>query len=435
MAPAVSRRAFGQTLASVIPGLALVKSGFARTLDHVVSLASQAADDYEMFWGDLRTQMLTPDGLAYMNTARLAPTPRPIYENLVEYWRLMAVSPTENSRVYEQGQEAVRVKAARLVGASPDEIAIVRNTTEGLVTVINGLDLEPGDEIIHSFHEHSSNVQPWSLRAQRHGYVLKEVPIPTPPDDPAEIVDMFDRAITSRTRVITIAHCTTVTGCFTPVKELAALARSKGILCLVDGAHPLGQIRYDLHELGVDSYASPGHKWLGSPAGAGILYVREELVERIWPNIVTQSWFNDVGARKFDRLSRRPWPQVELLGDAIDYHLAIGPDRIERRIRALGSRLRAGAASIPGVRVYTSNDPKLAAGMTTLSVRDMTGDIVHEHLLEHHNVYTSPRSRGPVYPSDPAGFDGVRISTAYFNTVEEVDRTLEGLGELARRGA
>ncbi len=104
MAPAVSRRAFGQTLASVIPGLALVKSGFAQTLDHVVSLASQAADDDEMFWGDLRTQMLTPDGLAYMNTARLAPTPRPIYENLVEYWRLMAVSPTENSRVYEQGR-------------------------------------------------------------------------------------------------------------------------------------------------------------------------------------------------------------------------------------------------------------------------------------------------------------------------------------------
>ncbi len=434
MAPEVSRRAFGRTLASAIPGLALAKSTFANRLAHVAGRAGGGPDD-EAFWTELRSRIMTPDGFAYMNSARLSPTPKPIYDNLVEYWRLMAVNPSDNSSVYERGQEAVREKAAAFVGASVDEIAIVRNTTEGLVTVINGLDLNAGDEIIHSFHEHSSNRQPWSLRAQRHGVVLKEVPIPTPPDDPAEIVNMFEDAITPRTRVITIAHCTTVTGCFTPVKELASMARSRGILCLVDGAHPLGQIQYDLHDLGVDSYSSPAHKWLGAPAGTGLLYVREELIDRVWPNIVTQSWFQDVGARKYDRLSRRPWPQVELLGDAIDYQLAIGRDRIERRIRALGTYLRAGAAEIPGVKVWTSNDPRLSAGMTTLSVGSLTGDIVHEHILERHNVYTSPRSRGPVYPSDPAGFDGVRISTAYFNTFEQIDRVLEGLRELANRSA
>lgn len=430
----VSRREFGRVVASAIPGLALAKASFADVLAQVSGRPGGGPDD-EAFWTELRGQIMTPNGYAYMNSARLSPTPKPIYDNLVEYWRLMAVSPSENSSVYEQGQEAVRLKAASFVGASPDEIAIVRNTTEGLVTVINGLDLEAGDEIIHSFHEHSSNLQPWKLRAQRHGVVLKEVPIPTPPDDPAEILTLFEDAITPRTRVITLAHCTTVTGGFTPVKELTALARSRGILCLVDGAHPLGQVQYDLHELGVDSYASPAHKWLGAPAGTGILYVRAELVDRIWPNIVTQSWYQDVGARKYDRLSRRPWPQVELLGDAIDYQLAIGRDRIERRIRALGTYLRSKAAEIPGVTLYTSNDPRLSAGMTTLSVGSLTGDIVHEHLLNRHNVYTSPRSRGPVYPADPAGFDGVRISTAYFNSFDEVDLVLEGLGELASRSA
>lgn len=434
MAQKMSRRTFGRGLATGVASLTMAKAGFARTLAHLEALQEHGGND-DAFWAEVRRQFLTPDGFAYMNTGRLGPTPKPIYENLVEYWRLMAINPTENSAVYEEGQEAVRARAAAFVGASPDEIAITRNTTEGLVTVINGLDFERGDEIIHSFHEHSSNLQPWTLKARRHGLVLREVPIPTPPTDPAQILNQFSDAITPRTRVITVAHCTTVTGCLTPIKELAALARSKGILCLIDGAHPLGMIQFNLRELGVDTYATTAHKWLTAPAGTGILYVREGLIDRIWPNIVTQGWFQDKGARKYDRLSRRPWPQVQLLGDALDYQLTVGRSRIEARTRALGSYLRKHAAEIPGVVLYTSNDPRLAAGMTTLAVRGLSGEVIHRHLKERHNVYTSARSRGPVYPSDPAGFDGVRVSTAFFNTFEEVDRVLEGLRELTRRAA
>ena len=295
----------GGTLA----GLAAAKLAFAQAVQKMGPPSENWRFDGG-YWARIRSQFMMPEGFAYLNTGTLGPTPKPVYDAMVEYWRLMAVNPHENSNMLQERQEAIRVKAAQFVGASPDEIALTRNTTEGLVTAIKGLDLKQGDQILYSFHEHSSNLQPWKLQAKRYGFELTEVPFPTPPKNPDEILNKFNDAITPRTRVITVAHCTTVTGCLTPVKELTKLARSKGILCLVDGAHTLGMIQYNLHELDVDTYASPAHKWLAAPAGSGLLYVRAGLIDKIWPNIVTQSWYQDKGARKYDRLSRRPWPSV-----------------------------------------------------------------------------------------------------------------------------
>jgi selenocysteine lyase/cysteine desulfurase len=429
-----SRRAFVRGVAATLAGMTAARQSFAQT----VASLGVPDDDWRSdtgYWGRVRQQFMMEPGFGYLNTGRLGPTPKPIFDTLVEYWRLMAVNPTENSAVFEERQESIRAKAAAFVHASVDEIAITRNTTEGLATVINGLDLRQGDEILYSFHEHSSNLQPWKLKARRYGLSLKEVPIPTPPKAASEILNLFNDAITPRTRVITVAHCTTVTGGVLPVKELAALAHSKDILCLIDAAHTLGAFEFDLGSLGVDSYAMTSHKWLAAPAGTGLLYVRGGLIDRIWPNIVTQSWDQDKGARKYDRLSRRPWPQVAILEHALDFQQTIGRARIEERMRGLAGHLRAKAAEIPNVLLYTSNDPAFSAGMTTLGIKGMSGQVIHEHLRKQKNVYVSPRSRGPVYPADPAGFDGVRISTHYFNTFEQVDRVLEGLRELSRRRA
>ena len=415
---------------SGVDDIAMAKSAFASAIKQLAT----GAEDWRLdggYWAKVREQFVMPEGFAYMNTGRLGSTPRPVLDLLTCYWRLMAENPSENSSIFENRQEEIRVKAAQFVGASPDEIALVRNTTEGLVTVINGLDLKQGDEVLYSFHEHASNLQPWKLKAQRHGIELKEVPVPTPPKDPNDILNLFEDAITPRTRVITTAHSTTVTGTIMPIKELASLCRSRNILCLIDGAHALGQFEYDLHDLGIDTHASTCHKWLCSPAGIGLLYVREELIDRIWPNIVTQRWYLDKGARKYDRLSRRPWPQVAILEDAIDFHVAIGKARIERRTRGLGSYLREKAREIAGVTVYTGTDPRLSCGVTTLGIQGVDGQEIQKYLRERYDVYVSPRTRGPSYPADPAGFNGVRVSTAYYNTFEQVDRVLQGLGEIA----
>jgi selenocysteine lyase/cysteine desulfurase len=415
---------------TTLAGMAAAKAAFAQAVQKLGPPTENWRFDGG-YWARVREQFLLEKGFGFLNNGTLGPTPKPVFDAMVEYWRLMAVNPHENSNVLQERQEAIRIKAAQFVGASPDEIAITRNTTEGLVTAIKGLELKQGDQILYGYHEHSSNVQPWKLQAKRYGFELKEVPFATPPKSPDDILNQFNDAITPRTRVVTLAHITTVTGCITPVKELTKLCRSKGIYCLVDGAHTLGMIQYNLRDLGVDTYASPAHKWLCAPAGTGLLYVREGLVDKIWPNIVTQSWYQDKGARKYDRLSRRPWPQVAVLEDALDYQLAIGRARIESRCRGLAMYLRSRAAEIPGVILYTSNDPRLAAGMTTLGIKNMNGSVIHNYLRERYDIYVSPRSHGPVYPADPAGMEGVRISTHYYNTFEQVDRVLQGLEELA----
>ena len=147
--------------------------------------------------------------------------------------------------------------------------------------VANGLDLDPGDEVLLSFHEHPGGLQPWRLAAARRGVVVKELPFPIPTSDPSDIVGLFEAAITPRTKVISVSHVTFATGCMLPVRELAALARPRGIVTVVDGAHAIGMLHLDMHDLGMDCYASSPYKWMGAPVGSGFLYMRRDVQDRI----------------------------------------------------------------------------------------------------------------------------------------------------------
>jgi len=169
----------------------------------------------------------------------------------------------------------------------------------------------------------------------------------------------------------------------------------------------------------------------GMASGLGLLYVRRELQDRIWPNIVTENWWSYSDARKYDRLSRRPWPVVAALEDALDFQLAIGKQRIEQRVRNLADYFRREAAKIPHVRLYTSQDPRLSGGMTSLQLDNVPSGRVREYLRQRFDVYVAARTKGERYPADPHGVDGIRLSTHFYNTFEQLDKVLEGLKELA----
>lgn len=434
----MSRRGMLGLGTRVIPATALtlgaVKQAFAQSNHEVASLSrSEKIDDG--YWRKIREKFLLEDGLAYLNNGTVGPTPAPVYDALLGYWRLMAENPNENSAILQGRSDPIREKAAQFIGATPPEVAILRNATEGNSLICGGIDLQAGDEVLIGSLEHDSNRQPWLLKAKRHRITIKEVPIGTPPKSPEEILNAFEAAIGPRTKVLSVAHCDTVTGTVTPVKQLAALARSKGLLCHVDGAQTIGILPVDVRDLGVDTYVMTCHKWLCSPAGTGLLYVKRDVQDRIWPNIVTEDWSNYSDARKYDRISRRPWPVVSALEDTLNFHLAVGRQRIESRARALASYLRTQAAAIPGVRLYTSNDPRLSAGITSLSLDKVSPTQLREHLRQRHDIYTAARAKGNRYPADPHGVDGIRVSTHFYNTFEQVDRVLEGLRELAGKTA
>jgi isopenicillin-N epimerase len=361
------------------------------------------------------------EGFAYLNTGTLGPTPRPVFETMTEYWRLMGVNPNENSQIFQDHQDQIRTKGASFIGASPDEVAITRNTTEGNTILCQGLDLKQGDEIILTPYEHPSNRETWTRQAKRFGLVVKDAKFPMPPTN-AQILSAFESAITARTRVMHFANPLGEYGCFMPVKQLAELAHSKKILCFVDGAHCIGMVQFKVSDWGIDGFACNAHKWLCGPAGSGLLYVKQDVQDRIWP-VMGTAHQQPKGARKYDQLSRRPWPTVAALEDTIDFQLAIGRARIEQRTHALGSYLRSKAAEIPKVKIYTPTDPTMSCGSTNLGIEGVPGMQLRAYLRQKYDAYI------------PGGGTNVRISTHYFNTFEQVERVLQALHELASGAA
>lgn len=421
--PIFPRRALFRRLLGGAPASVLA----ARSLRTVQEAAAQSLPEAR-FWDTVRREFMLSDGMSYLNTGTLGPTPKPVFYTAVEGYRELAQDPGWPNELAQTTPlfERVRTKAAQFVNADPDEVALTRNTTEGMSLVAAGLDLKAGDEILLTFHEHPSGLEPWRLKARRVGVVLKELKFPIPTREPADILNIFSDAITARTRVISVSHATFPTGCFLPIQELAGLAHAKGLLLVVDGAHPLGMLPLDLHGWGVDVYASSPHKWLTAPTGTGFLYVRRQVQDRIWPAVVTTGWDDPkAGARRYDRLSQRATPLVAAVGAAIDFQNAIGRERIERRIRMLADLLRRRLQAMDGVTIYTSAHPALHGGLLGFRFDPFTNrDVVHT-LWHRHRIW--------VRHTD-FGLNTVRVSTHYYNTEEEVERLVEALEEIRRRG-
>ena len=395
------------------------------SMRRVGQAAGAAASDAD-YWAKVRAEFLLDPHVAYLNNGTLGPTPKPVLYTLIErYQRLASETGPENSRLSPLAED-VRRKAAAFIGADVSEIALTRNTTEGMNFIASGLDLKAGDEVLLTFHEHPGGLQPWKLKAKRHGIVLKELKFPLPLNDPATVLNVFNDAITPRTKVISVSHTTYQTGTMMPVKQLAALARPKGILTVIDAAHPLGQMRLDMHDLGADYYAMSPHKWLDAPTGTGLLYMRRESQDRVWPTVVTSGWDDPKrGASRFDRLSQRAWPLVLASGAAMDFQSAIGTDRIEKRVRTLHARLRQKISALPGVTVWTSPHAELCCALLGFSLPNLNNQAIVDTLLARHGTYV----RTIAYD-----LNAVRVSTHHYNTEEQVDRLIEGLQDILTNG-
>ena len=425
----MNRRNFMRRLTgnvALAAAMAEAAGGRARASMRRVGQAAGAAASDADYWAKVRAEFLLDPHVAYLNNGTLGPTPKPVLYTLIErYQRLASETGPENSRLSPLAED-VRRKAAAFIGADVSEIALTRNTTEGMNFIASGLDLKAGDEVLLTFHEHPGGLQPWKLKAKRHGIVLKELKFPLPLNDPATVLNVFNDAITPRTKVISVSHTTYQTGTMMPVKQLAALARPKGILTVIDAAHPLGQMRLDMHDLGADYYAMSPHKWLDAPTGTGLLYMRRESQDRVWPTVVTSGWDDPKrGASRFDRLSQRAWPLVLASGAAMDFQSAIGTDRIEKRVRTLHARLRQKISALPGVTVWTSPHAELCCALLGFSLPNLNNQAIVDTLLARHGTYV----RTIAYD-----LNAVRVSTHHYNTEEQVDRLIEGLQDILTNG-
>jgi len=425
-------KAFGAGAASLVAMPHAVASGLnSKSQPSPDSIKTPSAKPSAKFPYD--EHMVDPD-IIYINAASLAPT----FKKAFEAQHAMALSvqhdPSYQHRTeFRAVAEMVRGKLADYVGAFPDEIAMMRNTSEGNCAIVNGLKLNSGDEVIITADNHQSNRLNWQRRALRDGLVIKVADVPIHAGTSAEVLESITALVTQKTRVIALSHLTNTTGLLYPIKQLSAFAREKDIWVHVDGAQNFGWQVLDLHDLGCDSYAGSTHKWMMGPVEAGVLFIREERISSIDPSIVSVDQWVEYGvplqgARKFEQLGQRDDSRLAGIGATLDLVNELGLAAIEARVMALANYLRRALLDIPAVRLLgTSNSaligPIMRANWPGASPQmpdgdGMSADEMSEILWTHHRIAVT------------SGSLGLRFSPHIYNSEEEMDYVADLVREL-----
>jgi len=376
----------------------------------------------EAYWQELRQQFLIPADEIYLNNGTVGSSPAPVlravFEGYEQSEKLNESDPEDYPIWGYAPWNQFRDPLAKFVGANRDEIALLRNATEANSYIANGIDLKPGDEVLMTDQEHPGGEHPFNLRAKRYGIVVKKFTLPKPVENPQQVLNLVSEAITPRTRVLFFSHITTYTGVVLPAKQLCALARTKGIISAVDGAHVPGMLRLDLHDLGCDLYSSSPHKWLQAPKGSGFLYVRDEMIDRLWNTIATEGWDDPkLRAERFQRIGSSNVPALCGLRASIQLANDIGMERIEHRHRQqcdyiLAAMLKRGAQS------WTSPDPALRCAIATVNVPPLVRMDLENWLWKEKKI----RIRG----AEP---HKLRLSTPYYLSKQDLDRFLDAFDE------
>jgi len=376
----------------------------------------------EAYWTELRKQFLIPADEVYLNNGTVGSSPAPVLRAIFDGYNeteKMAQSDPEDYPIWGYAAwNEFRDPLAAFVGCKRDEIALLRNATEANSYIANGVDLKAGDEVLMTDQEHPGGEHPWDLRAKRYGVVVKKITLPKPVPNGAAVLNLFSDAITPRTRVLFFSHITTVTGVVLPTKELCALARSKGILSAVDGAHVVGMMALNLHELGCDMYSSSPHKWLQATKGSGFLYVRDEVIDRVWSTIATEGWDDTkIRAERFQRIGSSNVPALWGLRASVKLASDIGMERIEKRHRKTADYILAEMVK-RGAESWTSPDAALRCGIATVNVPGLKRMDLENWLWQTKKI----RIRG----GDPSK---LRLSTPYYLLRKDVDRYLAAFDE------
>lgn len=357
-----------------------------------------------------------------MNAANLCPSPRSVAAAVTRYTQVIDQDPSfQNRGQFNDHLERSRRLVADGLGVPADEIALVRNTSEANNIINNGLDLKRGDEVVLWTQNHPTNNVAWDVRAQRFGLRVKRVDVPAAPDSVDQLLEPFRRALTRRTRVLTVTHISNVSGLKLPLAELAELCRARGVHFHVDGAQSWGAVAMDLKAVGCDSFSGSAHKWFMGPKEVGVLYVRSEAIERIWPSTVAPGWGADaetdlVGARKFESLGQRDDAALAAIAVAAQLHTQIGPAAIEQHMVTLSQRLKEGLVEA-GARLVTPMNPAFSGGVCIADVPRAQRRELFDRLYREHGIIGAPTG-------------GLRLCPHLYNTAAHVDRAIAGVRAL-----
>ena len=383
----------------------------------------QAAQNEDL-WARIQQAYTTSPAIINLNNGGVSPQPKVVQDAANRYYAYANEAPSYYMwRILDQGREPLRAKLAHLAGCSPDELAINRNTTEAINTVIFGLDLKAGDEVVLTKYDYPNMINAWKQRERRDGIVLKWLDFDIPIESDEVVVEKFRRAITPRTRVLHITHMINWTGHIMPAKVLCQLAKERGIYSIVDGAHTFGHLSFNIPDLGCDFYGTSLHKWLCAPFGTGLLYITKEKIKEVWPLLASPENQAD-NIRKFENIGTRSFAIEQAIGSAIDFHNAIGSERKQARLQYLKNYWVNQVTGWDKVKLYTSTKPELSCALFNFGIEGMDAGPVHNDLFRHYKVHTSPIKWEKV--------NGPRVTPHVYTRLYDLDRLVEAISKLAK---
>jgi selenocysteine lyase/cysteine desulfurase len=385
---------------------------------------AEAAADEEL-WFAVQQSFSVGRGITNLNNGGVSPSPRVVTEALCRYtWQQEDATAYTMWQVLEPLSETVRAGLARLFGCQAEEVAITRNASESLEILLQGIDLKAGDEILTTTQDYPRMLTTLRQRERREGLVLKTVKIPVVAKSPQEIIGAFERGIGPRTRLCLISHIVNITGQVMPVREVCALMRSRGVETIVDGAHSFACLDFQRGDLGCDYFGTSLHKWLMAPKGTGLLYVKRDKIEKVWPLFAAeQKQAGDI--RKFEEIGTHPAAPRLAIGEALAFHEGIGGKRKEARLRYLARRWMNRLKGLPKVRFHTPLDDRSCA-VANLEIEGVAPAALADYLMKSHKIFVVPILHDE--------FQGIRVTPNVYTTLGELDRFSEVMETVVKRG-
>ncbi len=426
----MNRRNFLLTSAATLSALDLFSTidkkfsaGLEKQLSKLENQSFDASVENEDFWGWVRQNYTISANLINLNNGGVSPQPKVVQDAHIRNYQYSNEAPSYYMwRILNEQREGLRHKLAKLCGVMPEELAINRNTTEGLNSIIFGLDLKEGDEVVLSTFDYPNMMNAWRQREKRDKIKLVWIHIPQPAEDDATIVKLYENAISPRTKLVHITHLINWTGNIVPCRAIADMAHRKGCEVIVDGAHSFAHIDYKIEDTGADYFATSLHKWLGAPFGSGLMYIRKDKIKKVWALLSSPEPDGD-DIKKFENLGTRSFASEMAIGTAIDFHNIIGAKRKEARLRFLKDYWMEKTVNFPKVKLSTSFKPQYSCAIGHIGFEGWQAQQIEARLFENYKIHTGSTILEKV--------NGIRVSPNVYTNLEDLDFLVKGLKEIS----
>lgn len=411
------------SLASAVAPTVIWSKPFTEIKQSIIPNLIPPPDD---FWGWVRTQYTVSSNLLNLNNGGVSPQSKFVQEAFFRYTEMANEAPTYYLwRVLEEGKDAVRIKLANLIGASDGEIAINRNATEALDTLIHGISLNKGDEVVLSKYDYPRMISAWKAREKRDGIILKWVDFDFPENNESDILAKYTSLFTAKTKVVHITHLINWVGQITPVKAIAAEAKKKGIKTLVDAAHSFAHVPFNVKDWDIDYLGTSLHKWLCAPFGTGMMYIRKEEISNIKTFFSEDPAMDSGNMKKFEELGTRATTAELAIGEAVDFHHIIGSERKQKRLHELKQYWVDKVKYHPKIKILTPDSMSLSGALGLVCIEGYEASEIDSYLFSQHHIHTV----GIKYEK----INGTRVTPNVYTSFDDLDRFTDALLQLANK--